>query len=531
MDQNINQNLLDQVEKISHEVSKCSLDFTKIKDKQAVIDITDFLSISFEQAVLFACLIELSLQRIVTLEALARHLKCSILKVITLLQEIEVLEKKSLVKKVKLVRRRSTYNDIGFTVPQQVIESLRTSDKSLITPPAQLKFPSLLQQVWSYVKEREDDSITTKQLLVEIEDLLANNSEHYFIKYINRNLANPANKCISLALAYYRLTGQAIVEVDSMAIAVFDDIADQMEFRRTILTGLNELVKSEIVRIERSEFFDQNVIVFSQHAVKILYREYPELVMQELSKEGVIKYKSIRGKQLYFDDTLKDQINDFISVLSKNQFHRFQTVAHKCRLNTGITAIFHGFSGTGKTELVLQIAKKTRRDLFMVDLSQTKSMWFGQSEKQVKKIFDDYRELLRTASDAPILFVNEADGLFSKRMDIGANSSSVAQTQNTIQNIMLQELEIFNGILIATTNLTGNIDKAFERRFLFKINFPKPDKVVRQQIWKSKLPELSEEMAIILGERFELTGGQIDNQVRQLLLKKVLERILMYLKH
>ena len=71
--------------------------------------------------------------------------------------------------------------------------------------------------------------------------------------------------------------------------------------------------------------------------------------------------------------------------------------------------------------------------------------------QQVKRIFDDYKELLKTSEIEPILFINEADGFFSKRQNLGTKSSSVVQTQNTIQNIILQELEIFNGILIATT--------------------------------------------------------------------------------
>ena len=95
---------------------------------------------------------------------------------------------------------------------------------------------------------------------------------------------------------------------------------------------------------------------------------------------------------------------------------------------------------------------------------------------------------------------------------------------NTIQNILLQALESFEGILLATTNLTSNLDKAFERRFTFKINFTKPDSSVRKSIWRSKIPELSETEAITLGEKFDITGGEIDVQVRQVILKKVLDK-------
>ena len=93
-----------------------------------------------------------------------------------------------------------------------------------------------------------------------------------------------------------------------------------------------------------------------------------------------------------------------------------------------------------------------------------------------------------------------------------------------MQNVLLQALENFEGILIATTNLTGNLDRAYERRFSLRLNFPRPDKHIRASIWKEKLPELTQEEAQLLGERFEISGGEIDNQVRQVLLKKVLNK-------
>ena len=107
---------------------------------------------------------------------------------------------------------------------------------------------------------------------------------------------------------------------------------------------------------------------------------------------------------------------------------------------------------------------------------------------------------------------------------MNGNTTAADHAINTIQNILLQALENFEGILIATTNLTDNLDKAFERRFTFRINFPKPDSSVRMSIWKNKLPDLSEEEAGMLGERFDITGSEIEVQVRQVLLKKVLDK-------
>jgi len=159
----------------------------------------------------------------------------------------------------------------------------------------------------------------------------------------------------------------------------------------------------------------------------------------------------------------------------------------------------------------------------MVDLSSTRSKWFGESEKLTRQIFNDYRMLRKDRESVPILFINEADGLFTRRNTLDGNNATVQQAINTIQNILLQELEDFDGIFFATTNLTINLDKAFERRFLYKIRFDHPGPELRKKIWKSKYPQLTELRARKLAERYELTGGQIENVVRQTLLNSILK--------
>jgi SpoVK/Ycf46/Vps4 family AAA+-type ATPase len=179
----------------------------------------------------------------------------------------------------------------------------------------------------------------------------------------------------------------------------------------------------------------------------------------------------------------------------------------------GITALLHGSPGTGKTESALQIAKETGRPIMKVDISHTKSLWYGESEKIIKRVFTEYKDFLKESEITPILFFNEADAIFSKRRDIGV--SNTAQTENSIQNILLEELENFDGILIATTNMIKNLDTAFDRRFLFKICFEKPDIQSKTEIWKLKLPELSEPECMRLAKTFDFSGGQIDNIIRK----------------
>jgi SpoVK/Ycf46/Vps4 family AAA+-type ATPase len=160
----------------------------------------------------------------------------------------------------------------------------------------------------------------------------------------------------------------------------------------------------------------------------------------------------------------------------------------------------------------------------MVDISETKSKWYGESEKKIKEIFDTYRSALENSDIAPILLFNEADAVIGKRKEINSTSNrAIEQTENTIQNIILQEMENLCGILIATTNLTQNMDSAFERRFLYKINFDKPCLDSRKGIWNSMLPDLAENDTVELAKEFELSGGQIENIARKLEVDSIID--------
>jgi SpoVK/Ycf46/Vps4 family AAA+-type ATPase len=182
--------------------------------------------------------------------------------------------------------------------------------------------------------------------------------------------------------------------------------------------------------------------------------------------------------------------------------------------------LLYGAPGTGKTETVLQLARQSGREILKVEISQTKSMWFGESEKLIKKVFTDYAKYAEQCTLSPILLFNEADAILGKRHEM---NGSVSQTQNTIQNILLEELENFQGIFMATTNLAHNLDLAFERRFLFKVEFQLPDSAVRSQIWRSKLPLLSFQDAELLAEKFDLSGGQIENVARKCEIEFILQ--------
>ncbi len=519
-------NLLSSVEAISLAAGKCSLNFSNINEiSNEAAEVSEFLGITHDQAVLFSCLAELSIQKTVSLDALARHLKSSVLSLLNIMCEIEALEKKGYVQKILKKRsRRHSYNDLALSVPHFVIEAIRKDDASLLKTAVKFDLPGFLKQVTDIIDEREVGIMTTSQVLAETEFLISNNLDLPYVAYIDDAVSDTISKCALFGLSYIRLRGQNYLAISNIANTLFDDLGEQLDFSQLVSSGNHELIRKNLVRLSTSEFDGDKVIALTESTVKVLYRSYPDIMMPESDKTGVISHKKIKGRKLFFSEGLSGQMASIGEVLKPSMFKSYGRELKRRNFSKGITAIFHGAPGTGKTESVYQLARSTARNIMLVDLSQTKSKWFGESEKVVKKIFDDYSSLLRNSEREPILFINEADGFFMKRLELGNRGTASDQTMNTIQNILLQALENFEGILIATTNLTGNLDGAFERRFTFRIEFPKPDAAARKSIWKSKLPDLTDEEAGNLAEKFELTGGDIDVQVRQALLQKVLKR-------
>lgn len=224
-------------------------------------------------------------------------------------------------------------------------------------------------------------------------------------------------------------------------------------------------------------------------------------------------HNAIKAKELYFNDSEQQQIERLTSLLSTDNFPSIQQRLEEQGMRKGFACLFYGSPGTGKTETVLQIARQTGRDLMQVDIAGMRDKFVGESEKNIKAVFARYREICLNSQVQPILFFNEADALINKRTE--NIEHSVDKMDNAMQNIILQEIEDLDGILIATTNLTSNLDSAFERRFLYKVEFHKPDTNVKSRIWRAMLKDLSDADAQKLASHYDFSGGQIENIARK----------------
>ncbi len=181
-------------------------------------------------------------------------------------------------------------------------------------------------------------------------------------------------------------------------------------------------------------------------------------------------------------------------------------VGERLIANQGITALFAGESGTGKTLAAQVIAAELQLDLYRIDLSRVVSKYIGETEKNLDEIFNE------AAGSNVVLFFDEADALFGKRSEVKDAHDRYANIET---GYLLQRLETFAGLAVLATNLRANMDDAFTRRLNFIIHFPVPDQTQRLRIWKVLLPpSLPLDPRIdweFLARRYPLTGGNIRN--------------------
>ncbi len=212
------------------------------------------------------------------------------------------------------------------------------------------------------------------------------------------------------------------------------------------------------------------------------------------------------------NEKTEETLNNLMRQVDKEVIARLVKWGVKDKKN-GIDAriIFYGDAGTGKTMTAYSLAKSLKRQVLAFDCSKILSMYVGESEKNVRKIFDTFYELSEKTKTEPILLLNEADQFLGARSS--GNITGSDQMHNQMQNIFLEQIENFRGMLIATTNLLKNIDKAFSRRFNYKIEFKKPNKAQREKLWKLMLPkDAPYEAGFDASElaTYALTGGQIN---------------------
>ena len=313
---------------------------------------------------------------------------------------------------------------------------------------------------------------------------------------------------------------------------------------RDINNLLSLISSDEIDRIKNRSYFEENAKLISEGIIDYdelfsafggfskLFFINEELLTQFLHpnhhqkpKNHKIKLDSLVKEQQIFelldakttldDVVLNDETKKVLDTILKQMDKKVQTLLKNWGIKTGkkieAKILFYGYPGTGKTMTSVSLAKSLKKPILSLDCSKILSMYVGESEKNVRKIFDDFKEIASKSKSEPILLLNEADQFLGSR-STGVGSSA-DKMHNQMQNIFLEQIERFDGVLIATTNLLENIDTAFSRRFNYKVEFKKPIKSQRIELWNKMLPknaEYEKEFDVEKLSNYELTGGQIN---------------------
>ena len=343
--------------------------------------------------------------------------------------------------------------------------------------------------------------------------------------FFKENDVNEQEQTLFLALLKEEYSGGdgSLRDMNSLIELISSDDYEKIKYR-SLLEESSALVSKSLIDydevltpfggINRNFYIPDEVLYKISHPTK------------KSTNVGKIKLDSIIKEQEMFElisttktledvvlnEKTKETLDALLKQVDKNVINRLKQWGIKDK-KRGIEAkiIFYGVAGTGKTLTALALARSLKKEVLSFDCSKILSMYIGESEKNVRSIFDKYYELRTQTKSEPVLLLNEADQFLGSRASGGVSSSD--KMHNQMQNIFLEQIERFDGILIATTNLLENLDKAFSRRFNYKIEFIKPNKNQRLEIWKKLIPAalpLDKDFDMEELAKYELTGGQIE---------------------
>ena len=471
------------------------------------------LSLTKDEAMMLAFFFENSSGSRIWVSNIASMISVSNIRIISMMNVAD-----SLIKKGYLTGRENKNEEKYYNVPTKVINSIRQN-----LPVTPVKMTELTEdEFFDRLNEIfEEDDINQWDRSDMVRDLVKNNMHLPYCKVMDSYdlcsqdflLANVfANKLVN-------------EDDDNIGTGDWEDYLHmKSQVRRTLKSlkdGTSPLIVKGVFEAKSDDGVrDPNYYHFTAAAKEALFPDMEFSSSSSTVDKKLTSHTTFAPKQLYYAPHVQSQIDRLTELLQPEQFKHVTERLSENGMRKGFACLFYGSPGTGKTETVNQLARRTGRDVLMVDVTQIKSCWVGESEQNIKALFDRYRKCVKEMEVAPILLFNEADAVLGIRQE-GAQKA-VDKMENSIQNIILQEMETLEGIMIATTNLTCNLDKAFERRFIYKIEFERPTLEAKQQIWKTMIPALSDELARTLAKDYDLSGGQIENVAR----KRTVELIL-----
>ncbi|WP_339659719.1 ATP-binding protein [Croceibacter atlanticus] len=512
--------------KVALTLRKCKLKYEKLGKVQDQCDrLKLYFDCSLVQVIFLIIIYEKNSKGFCpTMEDFSSYLNCNPIELMPHKKAFQKLLDRGLInrKEDRLIFFRS--NDrLRFEINKSVMESIDENKPIQIESSNKEMCPmSIILHLCEMIDERENEEGSTLVLWEHIKSYLESKSEVEVCKHILNVSPEPNDVMVLIVLMARNIEFGNNQDVERVTQTIIESSISRRRYIRSLEKNETILQKKNWIKQTTESFIQDSELYLTNKAVEYFEPLGVELKLNKKTKEvALIKPESISRKKLYFNATEVNTLNNLQASLKVRKHNQIIKSLKAEGMRTGICTLYYGPPGTGKTESVYQIAKETGRSVWKVDMSELKSMWYGQSQKLVKGIFNDYIIICKEESRTPILLLNEADAILGIR---NANASSTTgKVDNAIQNIFLDCLEDFEGILFATTNLETSLDKAFERRFLFKIKFSRPDTAVQFNIWKSNLKSLKKKEINYIIERFSFSGGEIENIIRKIKIDNILK--------
>ena len=481
---------------------------------EAAAELATRLSITPTQAVLLSICLRRGPRR-VEFSDIASHLDVSNIRALGYSDDINTLIR------AKYLKYRDAKDQDEFDVPVSVVRDLRNNVIPEQPRKKGLSTAELFDYMGGLYKDLENDAILPSDLFQELKDLFAQNKELNFVRELDALEIDDFSDWMVLVQLCHFLVNDDDDSISYCQIEnVFRHNSDFVEAKAAFKDGSHFLMERGLVEHECDDGQANTSRIHLSIIAKTALLVDFHLRTSEKTVGGLIKPEDLTEKALFYTAKNTPQVEELRTFLMPSRYNEIHKRMKDNGFRNGFACLFYGAPGTGKTETVYQLARQTGRSIMTVNVEEIKSKWVGDSEKNIKDVFDRYRQAVQRSELAPILLFNEADGILGIRQE-GAQRA-VDKSENSIQNIILQEMEKLDGILIATTNLTQNLDAAFERRFLYKICFEKPDASVREKIWHTMLPSLSEEQCVALAAAYDLSGGQMENVARKFSINSIL---------
>jgi len=485
--------------------SKLSKEFFR-KAKAEIKLLADSYGITELQAVLFCVCMEKGPRR-VDYDDIANHLDLNKIKVLGYASDIDALVRR------RLLKYRDVKDEEDFDIPTIVVRMLKHNEVYQLPKLKDLDCPELFEVLEDWFEDLRNDAVSPQELREEIITLFNDNPKIGFVRHI-MDLDLDDEDMLLLVLFCHLLVNDNDDDIRFSQIEdIYDSAADFNRAKVELRSGEHWLMKKKLVEHQCEDgIADTTKFRLTANAKRDLLEEM-KIVPVENDLAGTLKPSELTPKKMFYPKEVEKQVTELAQLFEDEEFKKIQERMKEKGFRNGFACLFYGSPGTGKTETVYQLARQTGRSIMVVDVPQIKSKWVGDSEKNIKALFDRYREMVKRNKIAPILLFNEADGIIGIRQE-GAQRA-VEKMENSIQNIILQEMETLDGIMIATTNLQQNLDKAFERRFLYKIRFDKPTAEARACIWREMIPDIDNSVVSALSEKYDFSGGQIENIARR----------------